>query len=538
MQRIQIQTTGWGYWPNALNSPVTLANLDSTSAVIYASKTGAAAITSPMVDNSGNIAGYVDPNSYLLTINGRTYQVDAVPGTSMRVVAEGPINIMYPEYGAKIDNSSDDAPAWALVAAALPSTGGTIFVPKGVGKFSAFPSFAGRRNVRIFGEGSQNDAGGFGSTLIYTGIGPAAAIDARKTIGFQLEGLNLLYGSNLFTGYYVDFRNDSGSGANDTRMGGVKNCMISGQSGSWVSAKAGLGLANAVAMKFETMRIQGCDIGVMGREVVGDYCNSIMFDTCDWGSNQIAHTKNAGEAWNFKGGTVEGLVGSKAGFYTHDAGIRGLGFKVDGVWMGDVTVAGGLGAQIKWSGHGLVLAGGRLGVEVAGVEGIIIDENNCHGIMIMGTCGVGPGGPMLDFGSTSGHTGVFVMPGDESSMQVTGGTIPAGAMVWDTNGNFANNFTFANAAIIQRLIGAGSNAAHVMRLATDTQDRWRLTGDGTLTRTLGTNADNVVDALCIGTPEGQITGGKGSQARRLDGGAGTTLYVKESGTGNTGWVGK
>lgn len=41
-----------------------------------------------------------------------------------------------------------------------------------------------------------------------------------------------------------------------------------------------------------------------------------------------------------------------------------------------------------------------------------------------------------------------------------------------------------------------------------------------------------------GTPEGAITAGVGSQLLRTDGGAGTALYVKESGTGNTGWVAK
>ena len=39
-----------------------------------------------------------------------------------------------------------------------------------------------------------------------------------------------------------------------------------------------------------------------------------------------------------------------------------------------------------------------------------------------------------------------------------------------------------------------------------------------------------------GTPEGSITAPVGSLALRSDGGTGTSLYVKESGTGNTGWV--
>jgi len=52
------------------------------------------------------------------------------------------------------------------------------------------------------------------------------------------------------------------------------------------------------------------------------------------------------------------------------------------------------------------------------------------------------------------------------------------------------------------------------------------------------NTNGVGEYLVTGTPEGVITAGIGSTATRTDGGAGTTLYVKESGTGNTGWVAK
>lgn len=41
-----------------------------------------------------------------------------------------------------------------------------------------------------------------------------------------------------------------------------------------------------------------------------------------------------------------------------------------------------------------------------------------------------------------------------------------------------------------------------------------------------------------GTPEGAVKASVGTLYTRLDGGTGTTLYVKESGTGNTGWVAK
>jgi hypothetical protein len=42
----------------------------------------------------------------------------------------------------------------------------------------------------------------------------------------------------------------------------------------------------------------------------------------------------------------------------------------------------------------------------------------------------------------------------------------------------------------------------------------------------------------VGTPEGVVTAPIGSMFTRTDGGANTTLYVKESGASNTGWVAK
>lgn len=41
-----------------------------------------------------------------------------------------------------------------------------------------------------------------------------------------------------------------------------------------------------------------------------------------------------------------------------------------------------------------------------------------------------------------------------------------------------------------------------------------------------------------GTPEGAVVAPVGSLFLRADGGASTTLYVKQTGVGNTGWVAK
>lgn len=47
---------------------------------------------------------------------------------------------------------------------------------------------------------------------------------------------------------------------------------------------------------------------------------------------------------------------------------------------------------------------------------------------------------------------------------------------------------------------------------------------------------SVFDSSGSGSPEGVVTANIGSTFRRTNGGASTTFYVKESGTGNTGWV--
>lgn len=68
----------------------------------------------------------------------------------------------------------------------------------------------------------------------------------------------------------------------------------------------------------------------------------------------------------------------------------------------------------------------------------------------------------------------------------------------------------------------------------------QLTSNGVVTTT-GGNGTLAVGANILkgtGTPEGSVTATVGSMFLRTDGGANTTLYIKESGTGNTGWIAK
>lgn len=58
----------------------------------------------------------------------------------------------------------------------------------------------------------------------------------------------------------------------------------------------------------------------------------------------------------------------------------------------------------------------------------------------------------------------------------------------------------------------------------------------TYTNSVRTGTGTTLETSGIGTPEGVITAVVGSMFRRIDGAAGTRLYWKNTGTGNTGWV--
>jgi hypothetical protein len=88
------------------------------------------------------------------------------------------------------------------------------------------------------------------------------------------------------------------------------------------------------------------------------------------------------------------------------------------------------------------------------------------------------------------------------------------------------------------------------RISIDSQNFWPLTDmntylgfsnkrwqDGYIAR-LHPGDANVLWTSGSGSPEGAVTAPVGSLYTRTDGGANTTLYIKESGSGNTGWVAK
>jgi len=141
-------------------------------------------------------------------------------------------------------------------------------------------------------------------------------------------------------------------------------------------------------------------------------------------------------------------------------------------------------------------------------------------------------------------TGVNTFTGDQT-IGSGGGLIGAGA----DYGNFNITVPASSHRTIQILAdGAGSVILNGTTVQTFCSLRLRTTAGAGVPRNgrfRFASADNDDDgssgALILsgaGTPEAAVTAPVGSLYLRQDGGANTTLYVKESGTGNTGWSAK
>jgi len=119
----------------------------------------------------------------------------------------------------------------------------------------------------------------------------------------------------------------------------------------------------------------------------------------------------------------------------------------------------------------------------------------------------------------------------------------AGSSVFTSPGRFwgadtsAGAPTFAFSSDLDT--GFYKSADGKMGFASNGGEKLRLQGNGLAllgNRLTWDIAETVFDLAGNNSPEGSVTAGIGSTYRQLNGGQGTTLWVKESGTSNSGWV--
>jgi hypothetical protein len=129
--------------------------------------------------------------------------------------------------------------------------------------------------------------------------------------------------------------------------------------------------------------------------------------------------------------------------------------------------------------------------------------------------------------------------GGDSGQFILGGSLDTrlqrdAAAVWAMR-NGANAHTLR---IYEMDSGANDEYLEISAASGTNLIRPQATGTGTASVVRYHTTTSVFWTSGSGTPEGVVTAPVGSLFTRTDGGAATTLYVKESGTGSTGWVAK
>ena len=132
------------------------------------------------------------------------------------------------------------------------------------------------------------------------------------------------------------------------------------------------------------------------------------------------------------------------------------------------------------------------------------------------------------FGNDGAATfGLYNGASQTKAMQLFGGSGGASILEFVRSGVATNGIALTTGGFAFReQTGGGANVATI----TQSSGRTRIS--------YGTPGARPSDWAGSGSPEGAVTDVVGSTYRRTDGGAGTSFYIKESGTGNTGWVAK
>jgi Pectate lyase superfamily protein len=369
-----------------------------------------------------------------------------------RYVLRSRVAINVKDYGAVGDGAIDDAAAIQGAIAALPTTGGGLYFPRGDYRLSSPLNLESKRNVHFRGEGGPTDGLGTASKLLYTASGTAPLLNVKKTQGIHFSDLELRYTSTSFSGHLIDARNDSGDWAHDTRDLTFDRCLIGGNYESPAPSAANLvRLNNSHSTLFRKCVFVYTANAVWGRESSTDYCNAVKFDQCRFIYCEAHPVRNTGEAWVFDNSVFEVLRNGTAGALTHTIDGRGVAFR--GCWFGDVTSAGSGREWIEWRGDGLLLDGGHSAIELAGAPHVRITGDNCRGITILGTKFTG-GDAAIDFGTTTGHTNVVLLGHQKETHGAatptdTAGTVPNGAIIYQRT----NGLGFGDVDLVRALAG-------------------------------------------------------------------------------------
>lgn len=140
---------------------------------------------------------------------------------------------------------------------------------------------------------------------------------------------------------------------------------------------------------------------------------------------------------------------------------------------------------------------------------------------------------LTSFGTSPTMTGTLTVPTISLSTTISGaGTWTAGII------NTSSNITGNNIVALGLLRAAASSSIQWNGRASMLSSADAVIDMRNNANSAYASVQSLYSRFGSGSPEGVVTAPIGTYYSRTDGGTGTSLYVKESGTGNTGWVAK
>lgn len=417
------------------------------------------------------------------------------------------------DFGAIGDGVADDTAAINTAITAAPS-GSEVFFPAGT--YLVSTSVLINKKVKLRGAGAIGESGGV-STTTGTIIKGTGITIIRATEPFVLEDVCI----SDPTGNAATIGLDVNDGATGVANWSLSRVFISG-----TASKLGTGVRTVFGLKGTLMGcvIEGWSNGVDETASGASFSNANAFIGCKIRYNTIGLRTDSDTTF-INSSTIEGNtigVDNTAG----KVSIAQCHLENNIAPAINVRVSGG---NLYSFGNGYFGTAANLDISITGGAGT-------HGSF----------GDTINAGITHAGSGVFSLYNS-----VNGSPAVAGAgVIYQVSGNgFKGLLNGASQAL-----GFSSYAFISTSLAyLNTGGAAQIGGSGgtqfvdggvTVKASIGTSGQFFPQQTTSGiysgpgTPEAAVTAAVGSTYMRTNGGAGTGFYVKESGTGNTGWVAK
>lgn len=385
------------------------------------------------------------------------------------------VSVTEDKYGAKTDGTDAGPAIKAAIDTVYNRGGGTVFIPAGSYAVSSIArNWSNLRTVNVIGAGTF-------ATKLYK-------YDTLNTPIFDFSAdCNILETYSSISDMNLDGRGNYGDGIRLTRIADAQIARVHVS-----SCRRGLDCVGCLINTVSDCRFRANHFGAFFRKSTGGGCSiyansNTLIDGSLSNNDSLGLDFGEGQDLNIFATTIE-TNGSSGVLTSGGAAIRNT-----------VTQETGYGALSFYGTHFEGNSGRALQVD-SGCSATISLHNFPFYSSESGRAIYARGGRFVLENIVAGGVGDSVIfTSSVGSVILQGGTIYG---LGDTASYRRETFlTYSGGTIMDRINGI-----------------LRYTGSG--------------------TPEGSITGPVGSIYQRTNGGAGTSFYVKESGTGNTGWVGK